>query len=83
MDCQLDGSSLSYISGSLLASDPTLHTVPHTSHDRAVQDWPERSPDAERCSADDWESNVVFCANPAGQDDEASGDGIADPDAEP
>lgn len=64
-------------------ADPALHTIPNTCHDGAIEDGPETSPDAKGCSSDDGKAEVVFCSDATGEHDEAGGDSVADPDAEP
>lgn len=66
-----------------LASNPSLHAVPDASHGSTVEDWPESTPDAKGRPTDDGEGNMVHGTNATGNADEASGDEIADPDAEP
>lgn len=53
------------------------------SHHGTVQDRPQRAPDTERSTVDHRERNVIHCADATRQHDEETGDGIADPDANP
>ena len=65
------------------ASNPTLYAIPHTGHGRAVEDWPETSPDTETGSRYNRERDVVFCSDTASEDDEDGGDRVSDPDTDP
>lgn len=52
-------------------------------HCSAVKDRPQAAPDTERRAARNGEPDMVGGTNATGQADEAAGDGIADPNAEP
>lgn len=66
-----------------LATNPRLDTIPDACHDGAVEDGPQRAPDTERSSAHNRETNVILGTNAASHADEAGGNGVANPDAQP
>lgn len=65
------------------ASNPGLNTVPDTGHAGAVENWPQATPDTEGAARDHGERDVVLCSDTTSEADEATCDGVADPDAEP
>jgi hypothetical protein len=64
-------------------SNPRLHAIPDTGHNCTVEDRPQRAPYAKGSPCQDGKRDVIRCADAARQADEAGGEEIADPDAEP
>lgn len=64
-------------------SNPSLDTVPDTSHGCTVEDGPKCSPDPEGGAVDDGERDVVGSTDAASHANEARSDGVAEPDTYP
>lgn len=64
-------------------SNPRLYTIPNAGHCCPVEHGPQASPDTETGTADNGEGDVICRSDATSQTDEARGDGVSDPDADP
>lgn len=64
-------------------ADERLHAVPDAGHGGAVEDGPEGPPDSKGGPRHDRKGDVVGGADAAGETDEACGNGVPDPHADP
>lgn len=60
-----------------------LNTIPDTGHRSPVENRPQRTPYTKGGTVNNRKTNVIHGTNPTREADEARGDGVADPDAEP
>ena len=77
------GPDSTYHKANTFSSNPSLDTIPDTSHCCSVEHRPKSAPDSEGRSSDDGEGNVISGTDSTCKTDEAGGNSVSKPDTDP